>query len=342
TSRLTLNGVLDTLTRTNQRKLARPMEILLEVRNLSVDLFNGTHAVPIISGVSFSLEPGKTLILLGESGGGKTILTRALTNLFPQGSSFVVTGDVVFNKSRLSDLSREELTLVRRRSIRYVFQEPGSALNPLATIRSQMALADITSGSDGRRYEKELTDVGITEAATVLRSFPHQLSIGMAQRVMIAMALLPEPALLIVDEPTSAVDADSRGMILDLLSRRQRHGDMAMVVTTHDIEVARALGHRVIMMLGGSVVEAAPADQFLTSPLHPYVQEFLGTNPHTPDSRSVGVQPLLAETPATPSTFGKGCVYAGRCPKAREMCWSREPQLESAGADREVRCFFWK
>ncbi len=319
-----------------------PMQPLLEVRHLSVVRLNQPQANPIVSDVSFSLDRGKCLIILGESGGGKTVLTRALTMLFPPRHPFGVTGDVVFEGRRLSERSEEEMSLLRRRSIRYVFQEPARALNPLATIALQMALADGRSEQGNHGFEKDLADVGIADPAGVLRSFPHQLSIGMAQRVMIAMALLPNPALVIADEPTSAVDVDTREMILQVLLRRQREGDMAMIVATHDIEVAPVLGHRVIVMLGGMIVEAGPVEQVLSSPHHPYVQEFLATSPTRAGSQPIDDMPPPLESPDHPWTIGACCVYAGRCPKAKEMCRTDEPQLESTDADREVRCFFWK
>ncbi len=318
------------------------MPSFLEVRNLSVVRTNHGQRPRIVSDASFSVQRGECLIVLGESGGGKTILTRALTRLFPEKNPFRITGEVVFEERRLLDVPEEELRKVRRQAIRYVFQEPGKALNPVTTIASQMALADVRNKPGIDRFKEVLADVGIPDPTTVLRSFPHQLSIGMAQRVMIAMALLPAPALLIADEPTSAVDEETRGTILDLLLRRRREGSMAMIVTTHDIAVARALGHRIMVLLRGMIVESGPADQVLTTPLHPYVRDFLGVSQEGNGLHKVNAPSPVGRMSDAPDSFSSCCVFAGRCAKAKEKCWTLEPQLEGTGTDREVRCFFWK
>jgi len=318
------------------------MQYLLEVRNLSVVHVNGFRTRPIVSDVSFQLVHGESLIILGESGGGKTVLMRSLTNLFPAGHSFRCTGEVLFDGHAFSGMTASELLTIRRNSIRYVFQDPAKALSPVATIRSQMALADDSRGESETRWESALAEMGIPEPAAVLRSFPHQLSIGMAQRVVLAMALLPSPQLLIADEPTSAVDVDTRELIIGTLSQRKQVQSMGVIMATHDIDVARAIGDRILVILGGLVIENGPARTVLSNPFHPYVQEFLDAPQRTVQTDSADDPSLMHGIPGARSNAEKGCIYAGRCPRVRDRCRTDPPQLESAGSDREVRCFFWK
>jgi ABC-type dipeptide/oligopeptide/nickel transport system ATPase component len=333
---------LDILNPLHQRNPARPMQFLLDVRNLSIVRLHEPHAPPIVSGITFRLERGESLIVLGESGGGKTVLTRGLTGLFPAGSGLGVTGEVLYDGRRISTYTKEELNLLRRRSVRYVFQDPVSSLNPLLSVQAQMSLAEDPASGKAHVWEEALAAMEIAEPAEVLRSFPHQLSVGMAQRVTLAMALLPGPSLLVADEPTSAVDVETKEAVLKILSGRQRENRVSLIVATHETDVARALGHRVVVVLGGMVVEGGPMASTLDAPLHPYVQEFTGVRAgKSPASGDVSVHPG-PEFAGHPRLRRGGCVYAARCPLAQEMCWVRVPELESVGHDREVRCFFWK
>lgn len=318
------------------------MQYLLEVRDLSVVHVSGFQSHPIVSDVSFQLARGECLVILGESGGGKSVLMRSLTNLFPAGHSFLCTGEVQFDGHSFSGMTASDLTTIRRNSIRYVFQDPGKALNPVATIRSQMALADDNRKDGESRWESALAEMNIPEPAMVLRSFPHQLSIGMAQRVALAMALLPWPQLLIADEPTSAVDADTRDLILSTISRRKQEQSMGVIMAAHDIEVARTIGDRIVVVLGGLVVENGPAKSVLSTPLHPYMQEFLDAPQRIVETNNADESSHNHGIPWAPSKAEEGCVYAGRCPKVRDRCRTEPPQLESAAPDREVRCFYWK
>ncbi len=318
------------------------MQYLLEVRDLSVVLVSGVQTHPIVSDVSFQLDRGECLVILGESGGGKTVLMRSLTNLFPAGHSFRCEGEVLFDGHSFSGMTASELTSIRRNSVRYVFQDPSKALNPVATIRSQMALADENGGDNESRLESLLAEMNIPEPAAVLRSFPHQLSIGMAQRVVLAMALLPSPQLLIADEPTSAVDVDTRELILGTLARRKQEQAMSVIMATHDIDVARSIGDRIVVVLGGLIVENGPAKSVLSTPLHPDVQEFLEAPRRGVETDSEDESSQNNGISWPPSKVEEGCVYAGRCPRVRDRCRTDPPQLESADSDREVRCFYWK
>ena len=318
------------------------MPSLLEVRHLSVTSDNHLQALRIISDVSFSVERGECLIVLGESGGGKTILTRALTRLFLPVQPFKVTGEVVFDGVRLEGLSGDELNQLRKRSIRYIFQEPSRALNPLMSVGAQMALAGGSRVPERNDLAEALTRVGILDAESLLRSFPHQLSVGMAQRVLTAMALLPGPELLIADEPTSAIDEETRNTIVDLLRRRQKESAMAMIVTTHDIEIAKALGQRIVVILRGKIVEGGPAEQILMSPFHPYVKDFVEQAPAALEGRDSKNMSSSGNDVLPTMSPGSCCAYAGRCRREQEVCRTREPDLEAAGTGREVRCFFWK
>jgi oligopeptide/dipeptide ABC transporter ATP-binding protein len=314
----------------------------LELRNLSVSLIGDGEESAILSDISLSLERGTTLIILGESGSGKTILTRALTRLFLPSQHFALTGEVLLDGRHVSGMPETVLEHVRRVFVRHIFQDPAAALNPRATVRAQLSIASGLAKPQDDAFEEVLASVGITDIVTVLKSFPHQLSIGMAQRVAIAMALLPQPALVVADEPTSSVDDDRREMILQLLAKRKRESNLALLVCTHDLGVARALGDRLAILLGGTLVESGTADALLSSPLHPYSQELLAASSppapdHRPAARGGSARPAGAE-----GIPGHGCKFAGRCPRELERCWVQEPPMERTGSDREVRCHFWR
>jgi oligopeptide/dipeptide ABC transporter ATP-binding protein len=308
---------------------------LLEVRGLSLQLPGPQKPATICTDVSFHLDAGQVLVLLGESGSGKTFLTRSLTRLSPAGCPLSISGKILYRGRNVLELTEEDLRILRKREIRYVFQEPIHALNPTARIGKQMALA--AEGKGRAAWEEALTCAGIPDALSVLGLFPHQLSMGMAQRVMLSMALLASPSLLIADEPTSAVDPALRKRILTLLLDIQRSAGMAMIVVTHDLAVARAVGDRALVMLGGRIVETGQVGELLRGPLHPYTRQFTGVEAPTLSGGPLGSRTADAAADGVP-----GCFFAPRCPKARDLCWISAPESENAGNGREVRCHYWK
>ncbi len=247
----------------------------LEVERLSVLSLNKPEPEVIVGETSFVLEKGKTLALVGESGSGKTTLCRALTRLFPPSMKHTLHGTVRFNDVDLLTCTDENLRDIRRREIRYVFQEPQQALNPALSIRTQMALASDSDSNSEDAVHEALHSVGLESPHEVMRLYPHQLSIGMAQRVMIAMAVLPHPSLLIADEPTSALDASLRFQLLDLLKSLQLQNGMAMILVTHDLAIARKYADDIAVMRDGVVLELSSSTAFFQEPSHPYSQLLL-------------------------------------------------------------------
>lgn len=309
---------------------------LLDATNLSVFVPSPAGERVLIRGVSFSVREREVLIFLGESGSGKTILSRSLTRLFPPSSAMRIDGSVTFEGRELLALREAELSRVRRRRIRYVFQEPMQSLNPIATIGRQMRLAIDGSPDDDGDLHNTLRLVGLDNSEEILGLYPHELSIGMAQRVCIAMAVLPSPALLIADEPTSAVDASLRLRILDLLISLQRSRAMSLLLITHDLDVARCYGDRIIVMYGGRIIETAPWEAFFEKPLHPYSRLLVDAQP---GAQQRSGPPGPAPAPVIVDIPHRGCAFQPRCPVAEEKCKVSAPDLEQFPGQREVRCF---
>ena len=247
----------------------RDEHILLETANLFVSSGLPGNDRLLLREVSLTLREQEVLVVLGETGSGKTILCRSLTGLFPPGSPIRTGGSVRFEGRELLGLTGREMSSIRRRKIRYVFQDPVQSLNPLARIGAQMRLASDTPKDKGLLHDT-LGLVGLDTRGGVLERYPHELSTGMAQRVCIAMAVIARPRLLIADEPTSAVDASHRRRILELLMMIQQSQGMALILITHDLDVARRYGDRIIVMHGGELVETAERRTFFETPRHPY------------------------------------------------------------------------
>jgi oligopeptide/dipeptide ABC transporter ATP-binding protein len=308
---------------------------LLIARGVNVGFVDGSGVHrPAIENVSLSIFPATTFVLLGESGSGKTILSRSLTGLLNGSAS--ITGSVLFDGIELLTAGDEVLRQIRRTAIRYVFQDPAQALNPLSRIETQLRMA----GCTGNRRELSglLASVGLPEARDILRLYPHQLSLGMAQRVMLAMAMAASPKLLVADEPTSAVDVSLRSRLLETMLRLRAERGLAMLLITHDLEVAHTCGDYVAVLYEGRIVESAPAMEFFRDPQHPYSRMLVRLGgPERQDAADSG-EANVNERTATRA----GCRFSHRCPSARPRCSGEEPEMEPSGNNREVRCFYWK
>jgi ABC-type dipeptide/oligopeptide/nickel transport system ATPase component len=264
---------------------------ILTVENLGVTSADLPGGHSLVDDVSFSVNAGTTLAIIGESGSGKTTLCRALTRLFPQSSNLKIVGRVMFSSMDLLSCDLATLQILRRSKIRYVFQEPQQALNPVLTIQNQIQFsssAEITAND----IENILKEVGLDSAGEVMALYPHQLSIGMAQRVMMAMAIRAKPSLLIADEPTSAVDASLRYRLLDQLKSTQLKHQMALILVTHDLETARAYADTIAVMRDGKFVEQATTRDFFLQPQHPYSQLLIDAMPNVirrvqPEERAI-------------------------------------------------------
>lgn len=308
---------------------------LLEVRTFGIGIEANGVERELVSNINLSVNAGEMVVLLGESGSGKTLLSRGLTGLFPQGPKFTIRGEIVLSGKKIPLGDENELLKIRRRSVRYIFQDAMQALNPVRRIGAQMRLAADTVATDDRLLIQALHEVGLGDAERILASYPHQLSGGMAQRVMIAMALLPSPDLLIADEPTSSVDIEQRWELLELIVSRRAANAMAVLLITHDISIASAYGDRVIVLYGGRVVESAPRPMFFKKQFHPYAE--LLVHAGAPRARDATAGKMLSH-----SIGFSGCRFTQGCPKVQEMCAHHEPPLEYATPEREVRCYYWK
>jgi oligopeptide transport system ATP-binding protein len=326
---------------------------VLDVRDLAVTFRGHAGPVPAVEGVSFALDEGETLAIVGESSSGKSVTALALMRLLAPPPTCRIGGSAVL---RAGQASLDLLTMpdaamqdVRGRQIAMIFQEPMTSLNPVHTVGAQivetLVFHERLSAEAATARAIELLDlVGITEPRRRLASYPHQLSGGMRQRVMIAMALACRPRVLIADEPTTALDVTIQAQILDLLRRLQRETGMAVIFITHNLGVVAELADRVLVMYAGQVVEEAPVAALLRHPLMPYSTGLLQSVPRLDAVLRKGVR-LRAIQGNVPDPANKpvGCTFHPRCDHAvAEICDSARPALEIAAQNHSVRCRRWR
>jgi peptide/nickel transport system ATP-binding protein len=303
---------------------------LLSVEAVSVELPTPRGPLKAVDAVDLSLAPGRTLGIVGESGCGKTMLSRAILQLLPKRAR--LGGRVMFDGRDLAALQPEALRRLRGPELAVVFQDPMTSLNPVLTIGTQIvetlqAHLGMDDAAARRRGVELLTEVGIPAPEQRLRQYPHQLSGGMRQRVAIAIALSCEPKLLIADEPTTALDVTVQAQILDLLAREQRRRHMAMILITHDLGVVAGRTDEVAVMYAGRVVERAATPQLFASMRMPYTAALLAAIPKL-DSPPHTALPAIAGRPPDPTRPLPGCSFAPRCPHADGKCRQAKPPLE--------------
>ncbi len=316
--------------------------ILLSVRNLSAWFSIGQGTLRAVDGVSFDIARGETFALLGESGSGKSLTALSIMRLLPVTAN--VSGEVRLDGEDLLALPERDMRRVRGGRIAMIFQEPMTSLNAVLPIGEQISEAlrchhPITLRAARKRAVELLDAVGIAEPQRRYHDFPHQLSGGMKQRVMIAMALAGEPELLIADEPTTALDVTIQAQILDLLRRLQKDTGMALLLITHDLGVVSEMAARVAVMYAGQIVEQAPRAQFFASPKHPYAQKLFESVP-TLDKRGTRLAVMRGSVPPLVQTF-TGCRFAPRCDFAWQTCRETAPELIAAGEGASVRCHLY-
>jgi oligopeptide/dipeptide ABC transporter ATP-binding protein len=325
---------------------AAPGEPLLSVRDLCV-YFRADHGlVKAVDGVSFDVVRGEVLGLVGESGSGKTVASLALMGLVPRPPAFYPRGEVHFAGQELLHAPDRVLRKLRGRRIAMIFQDPMTALNPYLSVERQLTevleLHEGVSHAAARtRSADMLAKVGIPDPARRMKAYPHELSGGMRQRVMIAMALLCEPELLIADEPTTAVDVTVQAQVLELMRALQRGSSMSMILITHDLGVVAGMADRIAVMYAGRIVESAPVDELFARPRHPYTQGLLGSIPRMDTPRSAALTPI-AGLPPDLSNLPDGCPFRPRCAKAVADCAAAYPTLGTppgGAAGHSVRCF---
>jgi peptide/nickel transport system ATP-binding protein len=314
---------------------------LLEVRDLSVRFDTDEGTVHAVDRMSLELAPRQVLGIVGESGCGKSVTALSILGLLPETAT--VTGSVRFEGTELLGASRSQLRKIRGRRISFVFQEPMTSLNPVFRVGHQVEEVVRehmnVSRSAARERAVELLDlVHIPDPARRVEEYPHQLSGGMRQRVMIAMALACDPSVLIADEPTTALDVTIQAGILDLLRELRERLGTAIILITHNLGVVADLADRVVVMYAGRKAEEAPVAELFAHPQHPYTMGLLGAVPRAGAARNGRLQeipgrvPSLAELPAH-------CAFADRCPRADEQSWSEVPELRQVRPDHDVACF---
>ncbi len=321
------------------------MSALLEVTSLQTHFATPEGVVRAVEGVSFSVDAGQTLAIVGESGCGKSVTSMSILRLIaePPGK---IAGSIRFAGRELLTLPEAEMRRIRGNEIAMIFQEPMTSLNPVLTIGRQIGeTLRLHQGLSARAAEaraiESLTLVGIQAPERRVREYPHQLSGGMRQRVMIAMALACNPKLLIADEPTTALDVTIQAQILDLMRDLQRRLGSAIVLITHDLGVVAETAERVVVMYAGRKVEEAPVGELFGRPLHPYTLGLLGAVPKLGSSLDGTGRGRLAEIPGlVPSLRSRieGCPFAGRCPRVTELCHRVAPPVEAKAPDHLVAC----
>ena len=318
------------------------MSALLQVKNLSVDIPLATGMLHPVQNMNFHVDKGETLCIVGESGCGKSLTSLALMNLLPKKA--VRTGDgILFDGDDLLRASHREMASLRGNRMGMIFQEPMTSLNPSFTIGNQMEEIMLQHRKVNRQEAREravylLEKVGITGASRRLSQYPHQLSGGLRQRVMIAMTLMCGPDLIIADEPTTALDVTIQAQILLLLAELQREFDMALILITHDLGIVARVADRVAVMYAGQVVEQGTVEQVFENPLHPYTRGLLTCIP-IPGKTKRGTH--LGSIPGmVPSMIGdiQGCHFRDRCPHAFSDCMAGPVDLRSIDDQRAYRC----
>ncbi|MBP9903370.1 MAG: ABC transporter ATP-binding protein [Verrucomicrobiota bacterium] len=316
---------------------------LLEIKSLQLDFITDAGSARAVDGVSLHLDSGETLCLVGESGCGKSVTAQSITRLVPTPPARYVGGEILLNGREVLKMSARELQDVRGGVVSYVFQEPGAALNPVfrvgAQIKESLKLHQPDRATDAEVI-RLLKLVGIPAPELRLRNYPFEMSGGMQQRVMIAMALASEPKLLVADEPTTALDVTIQAQILDLLRDLKHRLGMAILLITHNLGIVGDMADRVAVMYAGQIVELSPARELLRRPLHPYTRALMVSVPKL----SGGAERLTAIPGNVPriGNFPPGCRFAPRCPMAKPECSNAIPELVEVQPQRWVRCPFGK
>jgi peptide/nickel transport system ATP-binding protein len=319
------------------------MSIPLEVSDLSTTLFTRRGEMKAVDGLSLAVDAGETVALVGESGCGKSLSALSIMRLLPDPPARIVGGSVKLNGRDLVALPEEAMLAIRGKEIGMIFQDPMSSLNPVATVEKQIAEVLMAHGELGRgqaraRAHELLELVGMPDAGRRLDAYPHQLSGGMCQRVMIAMAIACSPSVLIADEPTTALDVTVQAQVLALLKRLQADAGMAMIFITHDLGVVAETADRVVVMYAGRKVEEAPVDALFEAPLHPYTVGLIGATPVPGAARADRLADIPGMVPPL-NALPQGCAFAPRCKRVMERCRHERPALTRPAPHRLVACF---
>ena len=315
---------------------------LLEIKNLQVEFVTDTGPVPVVNGLSLTVEAGETVCLVGESGCGKTVTALSIARLVPTPPAHYPGGEIWLSGRDVLRMSSSELRQIRGGTVGYVFQEPSASLNPVMRVGRQIwesLKIHRSQTATNAEVTRLLRLVGIPEPEVRRHDYPHQLSGGMQQRVMIAMALAAEPKLLVADEPTTALDVTIQAQILDLLRTLRRQLGMSILFITHNLGIVGDLADRVAVMYAGDIVEVAPASAMMRRPHHPYTRALMNAVPKM-DAAAGRLNAIPGSVPH-PGLAPPGCRFHPRCSCARPECARQAPSLVEVEPGRWVRCPYW-
>ncbi|MUT64329.1 ABC transporter ATP-binding protein [Paenibacillus sp. NEAU-GSW1] len=321
-------------------------EKLLEIENLTVGFQSENGVVKATDRVNLSLGKGQTVCLVGESGSGKSVTSLAVMRLVEYAGGAILEGGIGFQGEELTSRSQNEMMRIRGNKIAMIFQDPMSALNPVYTVGDQIAesimLHQHKSKSEARRSAVEMLRlVGIPAPEMRAKQYPHELSGGMCQRVVIAVALACDPDLLIADEPTTALDVTVQAQILELLHRLQQELGMSILLITHDMGVAAEMADRIAVMYAGAIVEEGTAEEIFNRPSHPYTIGLLKSVPGLEGARGDELYTIRGQIPSL-SQLPSGCRFHPRCPHVKESCKQKEPPVFQVNADHQAACWIYE
>ncbi len=349
TARAPVDTTLKAQTRTRPEKVEREevagvLPPLLEVRDLHTEFRTGAGVVPAVDGISYTVERGETVAIVGESGSGKTASALSILRLIPDPPGRITEGQIIFNDRDLLRLSEEEIREVRGSDIGMIFQEPMTSLNPVLTIGRQITeTLEQHRGADRAAAHERAVEllglVGIADPERRLKQYPHQLSGGMRQRIMIAIALACDPKLIIADEPTTALDVTIQAQILELMKNLTRRLDVALIIITHNLGVVARYANRVNVMYAGRIIESGSSADIYHNPRHPYTIALLHSVPRLDRPRQARLDPVEGQPPDL-IKLDAGCSFRPRCRFALNLCARGRPPLDLAGeAGHLAACF---
>lgn len=318
---------------------------LLEVNDLQTTFFTDSGEIPAVDHVDFYVREGEVLGIVGESGCGKSVTSLSIMQLVPSPPGKITGGEILFEGQDLLKKTEKEMREIRGNDVAMIFQEPMTSLNPLFTIGNQMSEAiSLHQKKWSKKQIKEraiemLKLVGLPRSEEIMKEYPHQLSGGMRQRVMIAMALVCDPKVLIADEPTTALDVTIQAQILKLMRDLNERMNTAILLITHDLGVVAETCERVVVMYAGQVIEEAPTEEIFENPCHPYTRGLIQSVPDMRDKKD-RLYSIPGNVPK-PGSIDKGCRFAARCESAFSRCWIETPELYRNSENHQTRCFLY-
>lgn len=317
------------------------MDKILEIKDLKTYFYTLGKEIPAVDGVSLDVYRGETLCIVGESGCGKSVTVSSIMKLVPTPPGKYVSGEILFEGEDVLKKDRRDMERLRGKEISMIFQEPMTALNPVHRIGAQISESlmiheKLTKKEALKKSVDMLKLVGVPDAERCAKSYPHQLSGGMRQRVMIAMAFCCSPKLLIADEPTTALDVTIQAQILDLIKKLKQESGMSIIFITHDLGVVAEIAQRVIVMYSGRIVEQGTCEQLFSNPLHPYTKGLLNCIPRV-DQKYEELEVIDGQVP-NPANFPSGCRFHPRCPQCMSICREEVPQIIEIEDGHKLAC----